>query len=65
MWSAATGATFPKALGFTGAADSFFRNLHSFGADVSVVAVAVHMALSWSWATSVWRRVFRRKGTTA
>jgi Domain of unknown function (DUF4405) len=68
-WTVASGVVISvhmlPALGFTGSKDSFFRNLHSFGADASVVAVAVHIALSWSWVTSVARRTFGRKRTAS
>lgn len=68
-WTIASGIVISvkmlPALGFTGAQDSFFRNLHSFAADASVVAVGVHVALSWSWVMSVGRRVFRRSKAVA
>jgi Domain of unknown function (DUF4405) len=51
------------ALGFTGSTEGFFRNLHSFGADVSVIAIAFHVALSWAWIKSVGRRILRRNAT--
>lgn len=66
-WTVASGiiisAHLLPALGFTGSKDSFFRNLHSVAADISVVAVGIHIALSWSWVMSVGRRVFRSNRT--
>jgi hypothetical protein len=40
--------------------DPFWTGLHTTTADVTVFLVAVHVALSWRWALSLIKRVFRR-----
>lgn len=47
-------------LGLTPAAGPFWTGLHTTSADVTVVLVGVHVALSWRWILSVGRRIARR-----
>ena len=48
------------ALGLNTVPDPFWTGLHTTSADVTVVLVALHVALSWRWILSVGRRVLRR-----
>jgi len=48
-------------LGITITQDGFWRGLHTTSADIVVVIVALHVALSWRWAWSVVRRLAGRR----
>jgi len=48
-------------LGITIKQDGFWRGLHTTSADIVVVIVALHVALSWRWAWSVVRRLAGRR----
>ncbi len=48
-------------LGWTPGRDRFWTGMHSTFASLVVFAVAAHIALSWAWARTVFRRLFRRR----
>ena len=49
------------AVGLTTTRDPFWTGLHTTSADVTIVLVAVHVALSWRWVVSVAKRLFARR----
>jgi hypothetical protein len=53
------------AVGVTPKAGPFWTGLHTTSADVTVVLVAVHVALSWRWILTVGRRILRRSSQAA
>lgn len=53
------------AVGLHPVAGAFWTGLHTSSADVTVALVGLHVALSWRWALSVGRRIFRRTAAVA
>lgn len=43
--------------------DFFWRFLHSTSADLTLIIVAVHVALNWKWVVATFKSLFRRKQT--
>ena len=48
------------AIGITTMAGGFWTGLHTTSADITVVLVAVHVALNWRWILTVTRRITGR-----
>ena len=51
-------------LGFTRPDDGFWNGLHTTSADVTIILVGLHVALSWRWLLTISRRLLGRGPST-